>query len=701
MGQVKAAAQRKTGIKARGYYLVCGLIVALYAYLYSLDQIFLIWDNFKNVIESKDFAFSLEGRIIIQQMALLLAAICTSWYVLTGNRFSYFTVNKHLPKLDGFAIFFMVIYFVGYLDLASINDYMRKEEIPLPLVILFPLMVLGAIGSIVEKIHGWLGLPFPDAEKYIYPLILPAMFIASYFFDLGGHSTTFLIVTVIGIPFAIFYVPVFVMVAKEYIKEHPEYRKMFIFGRGGAARWGGLYSYLKYDFNDFMRKNESKDAPIYCGWTLWYDDVKLGGRHIGLDSDSMMLTVAAMGGGKSLYAAWNTLLLWPGGAFVLDPKGEHAQRTIDVRSEIASSHVIDPWGEVPHLYEGGTGATFNPLEEININSPNAKDDIFQIVESCILQEADENANAKHFRENAQKIMTGVIAHVLSEYPEKDHNLPTIYDIILTGDADGIASDPKAFDLLVDRMAVNDAMGRAPMDAAKVLKEAGENERGGFVTTLATGLSWVNTPVLRPILMKSSFKLGDIKGTRETVYLVIPFEHMKNHSRFLRTVVSLGLMSCRAHAEHHFKTLYMLDEFPQLGTFRPIKEGLVTLRSRDVKIWMHLQNLGQLKERYGNWQDFMSSCDKQFFAVNDFGTAEEISDMLGEYVERWLEGKEGSTSYIDKNRSLRSPSEVMEELKKGSRLQYVLPADGLPMRLKLVSFKKNFKKYGTVKGNKFG
>ncbi len=88
-------------------------------------------------------------------------------------------------------------------------------------------------------------------------------------------------------------------------------------------------------------------------------------------------------------------------------------------------------------------------------------------------------------------------------------------------------------------------------------------------------------------------------------------------------------------------------------------------------------------------------------MNDHGTAEEISNMLGEYLERWREGNEGATSYIDKNRPLRSPSEVQEELKKGSGLQYILPADGLPMRLKLVPFKKIFKKYGEVRGNKFG
>ena len=681
MAQNRAAAQRKIGFTARLYYSVCGFLALLWFFGLSLEHIIDVIDDAGR--RQKD----------LQAFFFLLAALSAAWFVLTGSKYSIIKVPRFLPKLEAFSIFALIAYFI------CVIDFEEVAEIGFPAIffILIPVWVWAGL----NKIHEWMGEPLSKLPRGLGHFILPILFLLSPFADLSRNlktvGETFM---AIGVPFLIFTIPVYYRLGLEYVKEHPEYRKIFIFGRGGAARWGGLYSFLKYDFNDFMRQNESKEAPIYCGGTLWYDDVKLNGRHIGLDSDSMMLTVAAMGGGKSLYAAWNTLLSWPGGAFVLDPKGEHAGRTIEVRSKIAPAHVIDPWGDVPHLYEEQC-ATFNPLEEIDINSPNAKDDIFQIVESCIMQEADENANSKHFRENAQKIMTGVIAHVLSEYPEKDHNLPTIYDIILTGAPEGVASDPKAFDLLVDRMAVNDAMGRAPMDAAKVLKEAGENERGGFITTLATGLSWVNTPVLRPILMKSSFKLKDIKLARETVYLVIPFEHMKNHSRFLRTVVSLGLMSCRAHAEHDFKTLYMLDEFPQLGTFRPIKEGLVTLRSRDVKIWMHLQNLGQLKERYGNWQDFMSSCDKQFFAVNDHGTAEEISDMLGEYVERWLEGKEGSTSYIDKNRPLRSPSEVMEELKKGSGLQYILPADGLPMRLKLVSFKKNFNKYGTVKGNKFG
>lgn len=689
MGQEKAAAQRKLGFTARFYYLGFGVAALLWFVFYSLPSLLAL----KDAILIRESVLDLEGRILLQSLFLSLAALCTAWFVLSGTRYSIMTVPRFLPRLEGAAIIFMILFYLCHMDGQEIDAL----EIPPLLYVLIPIWAFTIFGGILEKIGGLLG----KLPSFLWHVTLPALLFFAPWGDLSeGHKTSIEAFWNIGILFLLYSFIAIDVLLIPYVKEHPEYRKMFIFGRGGAARWGGLYSFIKYDFNAFMRGRQTRYAPIYCGKTLWYDDVKLNARHIGLDSDSMMLTVASMGGGKSLYAAWNTLLSWQGGAFVLDPKGEHAGRTAQNRPSKKPVHIIDPWGEVKHLYENQC-ATFNPLEEIDITSPNARDEIFQIVESCILQEAEENANSKHFRENAQKIMTGVIAHVLTQYPKEHHNLPTIYDIILTGAPDGVASDPKAFDGLVDRMAINEAMGRAPMDAAKVLKEAGENERGGFITTLATGLSWVNTPVLRPVLMQSSFKMRDIKLDRQTVYLVIPFEHMKNHSRFLRTVVSMGLMSCREHADHKYKTLFLLDEFPQLGTFKPIKEGLVTLRSREVKIWMHLQNLGQLKERYNNWQDFMSSCDKQFFAVNDHDSAEEISNILGEYVERWIEGKEGATSYIDKNRPLRSPSEVLEELKKGSGLQYVLPADGLPLRLKLVSFKKNFRRYGKVKGSRHG
>ncbi len=539
MGQSQAAAIRKTGIKAHFFYVVFGVISAAYIYIYSIPNIRLNYAAFYDLFVFPDHYLTLTGRQVLQETTLLYAALCASWYVLTASRYSFIRLPFDAPKLNGLALFLLAIYFLCLVDFMVVRDYLHAMDIHPAMLILPFFLSISVLDHLMQVLQRFFGTRW-NVFRF---LVLPILFVLAPYASLQGHDLTIWVIKVVAVPLSIFAVPVYWIGAREYIKEHPEYRKLFVFGRGGAARWGGIYSFIKYDFNEALAEEKIKFAPIYCGKSLWYDDVKLGGRHIGLDSDSMMLTVAAMGGGKSLYSAWNTLLMWRGGAFVLDPKGEHAGRTAQFRPNGKPIHIIDPWSNVNHLYDGSC-ATFNPLEEIDITSPNARDEIFQIVESCILHEADENANSKHFRENAQKIMTGVIAHVLTSFPKEHHNLPTIYDIILTGAPDGISSDPKAFDTLVDRMAINEAMGRAPMDAAKVLKEAGENERGGFITTLATGLSWVNTPVLRPVLMQSSFRMKNIKLDRQTVYLVIPFEHMKNHSRFLRTVVSMGLMSCQ-------------------------------------------------------------------------------------------------------------------------------------------------------------
>lgn len=485
----------------------------------------------------------------------------------------------------------------------------------------------------------------------------------------GGAILPFLLITLIPTWF----------IFKEYVKEMPLYRRLFALGRGGSARFGGVYSFIKYDFNRVLYNNELRKGPIYAGRTTAEKDPKIGRRHIGLDSDSMMLTVAAMGGGKSLYAAWNTLSLWKGGALILDPKGEHAEMTGKSRKKFGPVHYLAPWTDkFPR-------ASYNPIEDIDLHHPNARGDLMKIVQACIPQEVGETANAKHFRENTQRIMLGIMAHVLSEFDREYHNLPSIYDTILTGHPDGGAADPKAFDDLLKAMAINEAFGRAPMDAAKLLSSAGDSERGGFITTLANGLSWVNDEVIRPSIAKSSFSMRQLRTLKATVYLVIPFEHMSANARFLRLIVGAGLLACREPSKYSQRTLFLLDEFPQLGTFEPIKEGLVTLRSQKVKIWMMLQDIGQLKERYRNWQDFMSSCDKQFFAVNDYGTAETISKALGDYVDH---GEVSRTRVVNR-RPLRSPSEVQEDLRKGSKIQYVLPADGNPLRLKLVPAYKNF------------
>ena len=72
-------------------------------------------------------------------------------------------------------------------------------------------------------------------------------------------------------------------------------------------------------------------------------------------------------------------------------------------------------------------------------------------------------------------------------------------------------------------------------------------------------------------------------------------------------------------------------------------------------------------------------------------------MLGKYIDKWSEGSEDHPRYNERERALRTSSEISNQLKKGSKEQYVIPLEGLPMELELVPFYENFKKYGKVMG----
>lgn len=517
------------------------------------------------------------------------------------------------------------------------------------------------------------------------------------------------------LPVSLIFLPAWVLSIVEYIREHPEYRFFGILGRGGAARFGGMFAFVRFDRMRGSRRRAR--APIYMGKTLRKDDPKLGCRDIELDSDSMMMTVAMTGGGKSLYAATNTLLKWPGGAFVLDPKGEHAQRTrLQRQREVpgnpyrytTESHVLDVSGTL--VSQGAIrpeeAATFNPFEEVRPTEPHAITALNLIAEACYIPEGVEQSNSKHFREGAHSILVGLMAHVVSAMDPRYHNLPAIYDTFLNGHPDNAAADPLAMHDLVTEMGKNEAFGKAPQHAAKLLHEAGENEGGSYLTTLGTGLKWASNANIRPTLLSSSFKMTDIKKKRATVYAAPSFEDLRNddYRRYMRLLASFAIFACRGKADHSWKTLIMLDEVDRLGRFSPIESGLQTLRGSDVKLWLFYQDLDQLKATYPErWQSFTSACDMQFFGVNDSFTRQYISEAMGEYVEEWNEGDEDGRRHQDRTRPLRSISDITEEVMKGSGVQYVKPADGSWMRLRLVPFTERFapKEYGRVLGNPHG
>lgn len=673
----KAASQRRIGVKAR-------LLYALGAALATLNA---LW--FGRWMIGKAAAHP-DGVIFWASIALFAGL---AGYVLTRKIYGY------LPTTDIFnPNAFLLLAALGAATYAGRVLYMVNETSGIPKIeelvseqtnitiaglafvislIVCATLVIRKEAKPAEMISGVLGGTF--FGTMVLGLAYVAWQIVSAY---DGQGVLIYSGLAILVPTFLFIAPVTVVMVQEYLKEWPFYRNRLggITGRGGAARFAGFYWFTRLDGGQRRRKRNR--ARMYMGNTTWESETRLGGREIVLDSDNHMLTVAMTGGGKSYYAAWNVLPEWKGGAFIFDPKGEHTAVTLGARQRLGACHVFDPWNLAEQIKNK---ATFNPLEEIDLNNVRARSDMMQIVDACIEYKADSNESSEHFRESARTIFLGIMVHVLTRFPAEHHNLPAIYDTFLMGHPDHGAANPQDFADLVTDMGTNEAVGKAPMDAAKILLEAADRERGGFMTTLSRNLRWTNDPAIRPAIQKSSMKMRNLKQRGESFYLVAPFEYMSEHRRLMRCVLNMALLSCREDTpKDRERVLFCLDEFAQLGFVKSVVEGLDTSRGRDVKLWVFFQKVEQMKGLYGSPSVFTASCDTQFFAVNDQDTKELISDMCGDYVESYYEGD----SYNEHKRPLRTPKDVGEELAKDSGFQYVFAAGvPSPLRLGLVPFKK--------------
>ncbi|MEL6362427.1 MAG: type IV secretory system conjugative DNA transfer family protein [Pseudomonadota bacterium] len=515
------------------------------------------------------------------------------------------------------------------------------------------------IGS--SRIFGWDDFPDPSsAEKIItaialYHLLPPLFFIA----------------------------PIYLLSKLNAINESATYRKWFIFGRGGKARWAGLSTYNKLGTSGDLTVPTNGEG-IFLGATLFQDTMVKSYVGFPKDDDSHMITVAQSGSGKSVTALWPTIRDYKGAMIVLDPKGEHTEFC---RGGHGTQFVLDPFSKVA----GGNSiesVNYNPLAEIDVNSDHARAYLNAISSACVFEEKGDNA---HFSESAKTIIEGVIVHVLTSFGKERQTLPQVADMFRGYDPEIGASDPKAFDEVITEMTTNKAAGGVAMDAAGLLLSAGDRERGSMLTTCFRSLKWTTDPAMRRHLEGGVGERSEnlirslVRSQDERLFVVLPFEYIEEsaQTRWMRTVVNLINVHLfqNPRDRSQAKLLFVFDEFHKLGYMEQIEEGIVTARGAGAKYWILIQNIGQLKELYKrNWETFIGSSNVQVFGVQSPETANWTAAAIG-----------GDRDSSSGQYPLLRPDEVLRFLGKEDATQIVIPTTGLPMRLERVAYKRT-KKY---------
>ncbi len=361
---------------------------------------------------------------------------------------------------------------------------------------------------------------------------------------------------------------------------------------------------------------------------------RIDGRMIGLRDNRHLMAFAGSRGGKTTCLLIPNLLIYPGSALVIDPKGELASMTAAARAERFGQdvRVLDPWGvaDVPDELR----STYDPLAELRDDPRNLIDDADLLADALVIG----NERDPHWTDAARALLRALILWLAVDPDWSGGSLAALPGILARimeeakGDVDGLLEELAAIDAAAYPEWDEDVFAII-RDQARMMIGANDRERASILSTARTQLAFLESPALRANLASSALRLPDLKRKTTTIYLCLPASRMGTHARWLRLFVNLSVSSLERTPSlpDSEAALFILEEFAALGHLRALEQAVAYMAGYGVKLWAVLQDLSQLKRHYKEgWETFLGNAGiVQAFSVADSTTAQYLSKRLGE------------------------------------------------------------------------
>ena len=285
------------------------------------------------------------------------------------------------------------------------------------------------------------------------------------------------------------------------------------------------------------------------------------------------------------------------------------------RKELGQSvFVLDPFG-----LTGKPSSQINPLRWINPEDQAAPTEILSLLEAIVVRET--GSKNPYWDDSAADLLRSLLLHV-SGLKEEEQHLGTVRDILtrpestLTAYLEDLAKDTEASHGLIAR-GINAFLAKAP------------NEKSGVLSTAQQHTAFLDDPRVVETLKNPDVDFSKLKTKPQTVYLCIPPDMVRPFTRYIRMVVGLAIKGMtRTQGLPKIPTLFLIDEFAQLGHFDQMEDAISILRGYGGHLWLFVQDLSQLKAVYSKWETFLSNSVLQVFGTQDVFTAKYISDALG-------------------------------------------------------------------------
>ncbi len=346
---------------------------------------------------------------------------------------------------------------------------------------------------------------------------------------------------------------------------------------------------------------------------------RLTTRVLRLSGEGHCLTLAPTGAGKGVSAVIPNLLMHLGSVLVTDPKGENYAVTARRRREMGQRVMaLDPF-----LVVGGD-ASFNPLDDLDPEGPDAVDDAQRLAELMVIETSRETPDSTFWNAECKAVLTGLILHVASTENVTRRTLATVWEYLSLA--------PRDLTKLWNAMLKNPAAHGAVAGAAARVRQKADRVRSGILAQAQSHAHFLESPRLTRVMHHSSFRFEDLKAGRVSLYLVVPPDRLDACRRWLRLMVGCAVHALtRVPGLPEERVLMMLDEFPALGRLAPVERAFSMARGYGVTLWLLAQDLAQLQACYPiTWRSLCAGADVlQAFGANDWDTADYLSRQTGE------------------------------------------------------------------------
>lgn len=349
-----------------------------------------------------------------------------------------------------------------------------------------------------------------------------------------------------------------------------------------------------------------------------------------------VLTIAATRTGKGVGVVIPNLLIHPGSAVILDPKGENFAVTANKRVKLGNQvFYYDPWEIVPDLEKRKHGsisvnakrACINPLDIIGQRDRDMLDKALMLASSLIVRTSDKDS---FFYNEAETFLARLIVFVCAKYPKGNPHRSLVevrkllnYNLIslqATISSDSVVLTCPPVEELIKWIERN--------------IKAKSKSTNNVIDMAQQATTFLSSHMVANSLKESNIDIMRMKLDPTSLYLILDTNKILFNEDVYKPLVRLIVTTCFCAASIREQPvhpmLFMLDEVAQLGTLQYLPKLLAIYAGMGVVVWTIWQSLAQIKSLYDkDAETITGNCSiQQYFGVNDTETAELICKMAG-------------------------------------------------------------------------